>query len=42
MWRNYLIVGLRSLTKSKTYEAINIVGIAIGLAACLLLLLHVL
>ena len=41
MWRYYLTVGLRSLTKSKTYAAINIIGLAIGLAACLLLLLYV-
>ncbi len=32
MWRNYLTVGLRALTKNKTYAFINIVGLAIGLA----------
>ncbi|MDQ4086472.1 MAG: ABC transporter permease [Pseudomonadota bacterium] len=41
MWRNYLTVGLRSLIKSRTYAFINIVGLAIGLAACLMLLLYV-
>jgi putative ABC transport system permease protein len=41
MWRNYLTVGLRSLLKSRTYAFINIVGLAIGLAACLMLLLYV-
>ena len=41
MWRNYLIVGLRSLGRSRTYAFINIVGLAIGLAACLMLLLYV-
>ena len=41
MWRNYLVVGLRVLTKSRTYAFINIVGLAIGLAACLILLLYV-
>jgi putative ABC transport system permease protein len=41
MWRNYLTVGLRSLTKNRTYAFINIVGLAIGLVACLLLLLYV-
>src|SRR4028119_320353 len=41
MWRNYLTVGLRSLIKSKSYAFINIVGLAIGLAACLMLLLYV-
>ena len=41
MWRNYLTVGVRSLIKNKTYAFINIVGLAIGLAACLILLVYV-
>src|SRR3546814_12200940 len=41
MWRNYLTVGFRALTKSRTYAFINIFGLALGLAACLLLLLYV-
>jgi putative ABC transport system permease protein len=41
MWRNYFTVGVRALTKNKTYAFINIVGLAIGLAACLMLLLYV-
>jgi putative ABC transport system permease protein len=41
MWRNYLTVGYRALTKNRTYAFINIVGLAIGLAACLLILLYV-
>jgi putative ABC transport system permease protein len=41
MWRNYLVVGLRSLAKNKTYAFINIIGLSVGLAACLLLLLYV-
>jgi putative ABC transport system permease protein len=41
MWRNYMVVGIRALTKNKTYAFINIVGLAIGLAACLMLLLYV-
>jgi putative ABC transport system permease protein len=41
MWRNYLTVGFRALTKNRTYAAINLAGLAIGLAACLLLLLYV-
>jgi putative ABC transport system permease protein len=41
MWGNYLTVGLRALTKSRTYAFINIFGLAIGLAACLLILLYV-
>ena len=41
MWKNYLIVGIRALAKNKTYAFINIFGLAIGLAACLLILLYV-
>jgi putative ABC transport system permease protein len=41
MWRNYLTVGVRALTKNRTYAFINVVGLAIGLAACLMLLLYV-
>ncbi len=41
MWRNYLKVGLRALAKNRTYAFINIFGLAIGLAACLLILLYV-
>ena len=41
MWRNYLTVGLRALMKNKTYAFINIFGLAIGMAACLMILLYV-
>jgi putative ABC transport system permease protein len=41
MWRNYVTVGIRALTKNKAYAFINILGIALGLAACVLILLYV-
>jgi putative ABC transport system permease protein len=41
MWRNYLTVGLRALAKNKTYAFINVFGLALGLAACLMILLYV-
>ncbi|HEX8571764.1 MAG TPA: ABC transporter permease [Allosphingosinicella sp.] len=41
MWKNYLTVGLRALAKNRTYAFINIFGLAIGMAACLLILLFV-
>jgi putative ABC transport system permease protein len=41
MWRNYLTVGVRSLMKNRVYAAINIFGLAIGMAACLMILLFV-
>ena len=41
MWRNYLTVGFRALVKNRTHAFINIAGLALGLAACVLLLLYV-
>ncbi len=41
MWKNYLTVGLRALAKNKTYTFINVFGLALGLASCLLILLFV-
>jgi putative ABC transport system permease protein len=38
MWRNYLTVGLRALAKNRAYAAINIVGLALGIASCLMIL----
>ena len=41
MFKNYFKVALRSLWKSKGFSAINIFGLAIGLATCLLITLYV-
>src|SRR4051812_38731196 len=41
MWRNYLTVGIRALIKNRTYAFINILGLSIGMAACLMILLFV-
>ena len=41
MWRNYWTVAVRALAKSKTYSIINIAGLAIGMAACILILLYI-
>jgi putative ABC transport system permease protein len=41
MWRNYLITGLRALAKNRAYAFINIFGLALGLTACLMILLYV-
>lgn len=41
MYRNYVRVALRSLRKQKGYTAINISGLALGLAACMLIVLYV-
>jgi putative ABC transport system permease protein len=37
MFRNYLKTAFRSLRKNKLYSAINIFGLMVGLAACLLI-----
>ena len=41
MWGNYFTVGFRALAKNKTYAFINIFGLALGLAACLMIFLYV-
>jgi putative ABC transport system permease protein len=41
MWRNYLTVAVRTLTRNRAYALINICGLALGLAACLTILLYV-
>ncbi len=37
MWKNYILVALRNLSRYRLYSVINIVGLAIGLAGCLLI-----
>jgi putative ABC transport system permease protein len=41
MWKNYFTVGIRALAKNRTYAFINVFGLAIGMAACLMILLFV-
>src|SRR5688500_3467725 len=41
MLKSYFIIALRNFRKFKTYSFINIFGLAIGLACCILILLHV-
>jgi len=41
MLQNYLTIALRNLLRYPVYTLINIVGLAIGLAACMLTLLYV-
>ena len=41
MVKNYLKVALRTLLRQKTYSLINIIGLAIGLASCLLITIYV-
>ena len=41
MWRNYLKITLRNLKRQKTQSTINILGLAIGLTCCILIILFV-
>src|SRR5688572_23881789 len=41
MLRNFIIVALRNLRRNKVFSLINIVGLSVGVACCLLLVLYV-
>ena len=41
MFKNFLKVALRNLWKNKAFSAINIIGLSVGLAVCLLIVLYV-
>ncbi len=41
MFRNYLTVGIRNLLRHKGYSTINVLGLAIGIACCILIILYV-
>jgi putative ABC transport system permease protein len=41
MFKNYLKIALRNLRKHKGYVFINVTGLAVGMACCLLILLYV-
>lgn len=41
MLRNWVLIAVRNLLRHRLYTAINVVGLAVGLASCLMILLHV-
>ncbi len=41
MFKNYLKIGLRNIRKNKLYSFVNLTGLTIGLAACLLIGIYV-
>lgn len=41
MFRNYWKIAIRNLWKNKSFSALNISGLALGLAACLLIVMYV-
>jgi len=40
MIRNYIKIALRTLARNKAYSVINVVGLSIGLAAAMLIMLY--
>jgi putative ABC transport system permease protein len=41
MFKNYLKIAFRNLQKQKLYSLINITGLAVGLAVCMMIMLYV-
>ena len=41
MWRTHLTVGLRAMGRDRLFAAINLFGLAVGLAGCLLIILFI-
>ena len=41
MFRNYLLTAIRNLRRNKIYSLINMLGLSLGLAAAILILLYV-
>ena len=41
MLKNYITIAINNLLKNKLYSVINIIGLAIGLAACIIITLYV-
>ncbi|MEB2781367.1 ABC transporter permease [Algoriphagus sp. C2-6-M1] len=41
MWKNYLLIAYRNILKHKVFSAINLLGLALGMTACLIILQYV-
>jgi len=41
MWRNFIRVTIRSISKNKAFNSINIAGLAIGLASAIFIILYI-
>ena len=41
MLRNYLLIALRNLQRHQTYTLVNLLGLAIGISASLMMLMHI-
>ncbi|MEQ8906935.1 ABC transporter permease [Ekhidna sp.] len=41
MFKNYFKIGLRNIRRHKTFSALNIAGLSVGIASCILILIYV-
>lgn len=41
MLKNYLLTAVRNIKRNRIYSLINLTGLALGIAACLMILLHI-
>ena len=41
MWRNYIKIAMRNLIRHKGYSFINVAGLAVGMACCILIMVYV-
>ena len=41
MLRNYLKIAFRNLWRNKVFSGINVIGLSVGLASCLLLFVYI-
>lgn len=41
MWKHYLLIAWRTLKRDKLFAALNIIGLAIGVVACMLIYIYV-
>ncbi|WP_215223989.1 ABC transporter permease [Echinicola shivajiensis] len=41
MWKNYIKIAWRNLLKKKVYASINILGLAVGMACCLVISMYI-
>ena len=41
MFKNYLVVALRSLMRQRVFSMINVFGLALGVACCVLIMLFI-
>ncbi len=41
MWKNHLLIAWRTLKRDKLFAALNIIGLAIGIVACMLIYIYV-